>query len=328
MSVPILASEVTKDWLLEVLTNNDNPVKEIISLTEIKDNEGFLSGVFKAEVSFKNGDEGNKKLFIKMGLPPDHPFNTFTAAFDVDKAEVKAYKEYLPMLTKFEAERLAQKGKPEMPNLSPRLYAGGFAVREDGKRGFFLVMDDISPDYYLVKPVDGLNRKQAETAVTKIARLHAVSYAFSQINELTLPEELMAKVPKFMEDPGVSGMLEGFIKLAIEDFAKDPEAVHLRPHLNKLLKNYKAAALKAFREDSRFLIHADYWCNNVMFSKTDEDECRVYDWQFFTGGSPFLDVANLMFLSLDTDVSKYLDINNGDQLHYIFRRWLSNIMMP
>ena len=89
-------------------------------------------------------------------------------------------------------------------------------------------------------------------------------------------------------------MMEAFFGMAIADVTKDAKAKHLAPILERLSKNFKCSFLKAIKGDSRFLIHGDFWSNNVMYDDNDT-ECRIYDWQFFAANSPFLDVIILMF---------------------------------
>ena len=287
--VPMSGADVTKDWLMETIkaATGDESIK-VISLAPIAENAGLISGTFKAEVNL--GGEV-KKLFIKVGAPPESQYVNFVATFNIDLTEVKAYMEDLPALVEFEKNNT---GKSELEQMLPIVYAGDFHITSEGQRGMFLIMEDLTVGYKMEKLADGLSYKQLAIVMTHVARMHAVSYCYCKIKGQDFPEQKAFLYDKFLDDADFKDMLAGFMKLQVEDFAKHPKAKHLVPHLEKLSKNYRSSFMKVIKKSNQFVIHGDLWSNNMMFNH-DSTKCKVYDWQFFSTASPLVDFITTVY---------------------------------
>jgi hypothetical protein len=300
--VPLKAEEVTEEWLMGAMQDalKVTTVK-VIALDPIKESGGFLTGAFKAQVKIEDGS--TIRLFIKIG---EDQFRKNMVHYNIDIAEVNAYTEYLPMLVKFEMDQL---GKSELANLSPNLYAGGCSMEKD-KRGFYLIMGDLTPDYRMIKTEDGLSLKQLNVTFRCIAQLHAVSYAYGQVKKVDFGPKLKSHFDfdKFMQDPNILAMLDSAFTIAIKDLEENPSAKHLAEPMANLSKHYQKPFMQAVdTTDTRFLIHGDLWSNNIMFNP-DDSECRIFDWQFFTAASPINDFVIAAYSSADPkDSEAWLD---------------------
>jgi hypothetical protein len=152
----------------------------------------------------------------------------------MDQRGLTLYTKYLPKLVKFEMEQL---GHSELVNISPTFYAGDFSKSLD-QRGFFLIMEDLTPDFEMVNNLDGLSLKQLNSALKKIARFHAVSYAFGQVNQLDFGTILKPKFAQFMSDLNQ-------LTLAVADLESNDKTKHLAKPIANLAKNYQKSFDKA-----------------------------------------------------------------------------------
>ena len=134
--------EITKAWLLEVLkTTFDAPI-DVVSL--VKDDEqptGYLSNVYFSSITY-GPNKQTQELFIKASC--DNPeLRSYVLDNSLDKLELTFYRDILPLLTNFEADRT---GEPsQLQNFIPKFFAGSygedsFLILENlAKRGFKLV---------------------------------------------------------------------------------------------------------------------------------------------------------------------------------------------
>lgn len=154
----------------------------------------------------------------------------------------------------------------------------------------------------------GLTLRQAEAALTAVARLHALSLAikikegrslserytflfqtaratdsYQQLVERGLPQ-----LARFLERrPGLEAVLEALLAL--------------RPRTKEII-----AALLAPEGPLALITHTDFWCNNLLFRDTDEGvcECAILDWQMVTYSRPTNDVALLLVSSVPTELRR------------------------
>ena len=98
---------VTHDWLKETLQKSLKTENvQIVELVPIK-TDGYLSRAFKATIRID--DNPGEKIFIKISLSSDDPFQDFIQKYHIDVIEVKAYSEMLPKLMEFEKSRWSSK---------------------------------------------------------------------------------------------------------------------------------------------------------------------------------------------------------------------------
>ncbi len=291
MKIPLAISEVTPEWLKEVMEDSlkEGPV-QVTHLDFIKNRAGYLGENFKAKVKLQDGNE--LALFIKIGVSQEDPYGNLVASYDLEANEARAYSEGLPMLVNFEKEHL---GYSELEGSLPKVYASGH-FREGDKRGCCFVMEDLTTEYKMIPNVECLSLQQLELVLGKLGRFHGLSYCYSSIHKMRWPKEHRLIFGKFYEEkPNIEKCQNNF-PLIVEDFQELPHARHLIPYVEKLAKNFQQAFIDCIQFDERFLNHGDFWSNNVMFSH-DDSKVKMYDWQFFGTASPYYDFKHMAFMS-------------------------------
>lgn len=287
MAIPTRQTEVTEPWLREVLNLDDEA--KVLSMETITDKNGFLSGVSRATVQFKQNEEP-KHLFVKIISEPD---DVFTAMFDIynfDQVEIQFYKEHLPALIAMEESK---RSTSELKFMSPEFFAGDYNMEKD-KRGFYVIMDDLSQKGY--KMTQELTFKAANSILAKTATFHALGYAFAKQYPQKVKEwNLSSWYEKFLHDKDFVQVIEKSIETLISDLQEEePKTASKISNLRKQWKLFYEESLCS--EDHRFLIHGDLWLNNIMVN--DQDDGYIIDWQFLTADHPVNDVALLLFTSL------------------------------
>ena len=91
-----------------------------------------------------------------------------------DEVEIGFYKNYLPDLVKFERSRCKNS---ELEELVPKVYDGNYCL-ENGKRGFYLIMEDLSANNYNM--AKRFTFEELNQILQKIARFHSLAYAYGQ----------------------------------------------------------------------------------------------------------------------------------------------------
>ena len=103
-NIPLTVEDITEKWIEKVLAKSLNAKKiQVLTIQHIK-TEGFLSNAVKSTVRIDNGDP--IKLFIKVSLPSENDIQSYVSDYGLDEIELKAYKEILPELIKFENQSI------------------------------------------------------------------------------------------------------------------------------------------------------------------------------------------------------------------------------
>ena len=180
VKIPTIKSDVTKEWLQEAL---DLQSDQIVNINSVEEKDGFLSGVFKAQVLI-NGQINH--LFIKIISDPDDAYTSIYDTNNFDEVEIIFYTKYLPDLIQFEKTKCKSS---EMENMTPKIYGGDYCLEKE-KRGFYLIMEDLSVNGFSMAgkgsaKSEGLTYEQVNQILIKMARFHGASYAFGQQGWLT-----------------------------------------------------------------------------------------------------------------------------------------------
>ncbi len=292
MKIPLTRNEVTPEWLKEVMEESlkDGPV-QVIQLDLMEQRAGLLSECFKAKIKIQ---ETNRELalFIKIGIGQDDPNCYLLNSYNIEGNEVRAYTEGLPLLVNFEKKHL---GYSELEHSLPKVYASGH-FREGENRGSCFVMEDLSVDYRMIPNSEGLSLQDLVLVLKTLARFHGLSYCYSSIHKTTWPQQPRYPFSKFFEDQKNIERCKNNFPLVIKDFSELPQARHLVPYVEKLSKNFQQAFVDCIQFDERFLIHGDFWSNNVMFS-LERSKVKMLDWQYFSSASPINDFKQMAFTS-------------------------------
>ena len=119
--IPLSPEDVTIDWLQRTLQKSLQTQVEVRTLATIK-TDGYLSTACQAKIKQCTKDE-EEKLFLKITLPSQDPFQSFISTHNIDLNEVNAYRKTLPALMDFEKSKL---NYSRLEKIIPRFYAGKY----------------------------------------------------------------------------------------------------------------------------------------------------------------------------------------------------------
>ena len=143
---------------------------------------------------------------------------------------------------------------------------------------------------------EGLNFKQINDALVKMAKFHSAAYAYN----LKYPDKvqswkLKCWLNEWLKDPGFYKLMDTCFDNFIKDLEKENPAL-IEPVTNlkqKWLELFKASLVV----DERFISHGDLWINNIMVND-DNNTSMILDWQNLAPDHPVIDVAFLLCTSL------------------------------
>jgi len=286
-------SEVTEEWLKETLQLNlKEDSIEVVHFEKITAKNGYLSGAFKAQVKIKDEVQ---KLFIKSILDKDDEFRYFMDKNAMDRIEIQFYNIFLPQLIQYEKENFQGKSELEQ-GFVPKVLAADYCLDVE-KRGFYIVMEDISDHFDIVKDKEGLSFVQITNALEKLARFHAIGYGFSKAHPDTVKDwNLEPLYEKFKSDPFMDAFRTDFQPIVDMFTELDPA---LKEHLGMIGKQWNEIYDKAyFLNDKTYLTHSDFWLNNVLFGANDS---RILDWQCICLAHPAMDIAFIIGTGLSPE---------------------------
>jgi len=303
--IPQCSIDVTNEWLHQTLLQQcfqDAEHIEVNSIESLSNKFGVLSSTFKADATVANQDgcKVNYKFFIKIMPEPDTPERKFIEEFCIDAKEILTYKELMPRLQAFEE---GIKGRSDIPSMIPKFYAGDVCMEKEN-RGYYVILQDLTPEYQMFSLDGGLSQAQIINALEKLAYFHGLTYSFRKQNSDAF--EGVGRFPyrTLLE----TDMFKGYID-AMFDMAKDELAAaghdNLASVISQLAKNSQEVFLASFDDldEALFLSHGDMWANNLMFNKAND--CLMIDWQFtMPTSAPFLDFSAIAYLSCSPDETK------------------------
>ena len=285
MVIPLDSKQVSKEWLNSVI--NVKEVKEVIGHV----NEGgVLSSIFKAKIIDNDGQE--RKLFIKIMPNPDQDQRILIEGFGLDKREVKTYVKLFKELEDFEETQL---GVKNIQSIICDFWAADCSdVKE--KRGFYIILDDVSQDFKMPDLDKGMTKDQIIDALEKLAYFHSLTYCYRNMkNSIDYLIDYPMVYQDFLDSKNTREFFDSLFKKAILQL-KETHRDDLAKILEKLSKNYVEKFKMAFGgTDGRFLTHGDMWSNNIMFDKNGK--CILVDWQFTCASTPYLDIASMAFMN-------------------------------
>jgi hypothetical protein len=293
LKIPKNPNDITKQWLLEVIKLSEKTENvEVIEISQLKEKTGFLSGAVKAKVNI-NGDE--KNLFIKTIIGENDPFRIFYDTSNLDELEIRFYKEYLPALIDFTKETSEKKIVLNcLENMVVKFYCGDYSLDKE-ERGFYLILDDLSSQYKVKTGSEGLNFGQIKDILVKMAKFHAMAYAFNAKNPAKVKDwNLRSWCEKASKHTGFIALMESCFDKLIKNYESEK-----KPGLVKSVDNLQSHWISLYSEkvDRKFVTHGDLWINNIMV-KNNSDEAIILDWQTLCPDHPVFDVAFLICTSL------------------------------
>lgn len=312
---PRTASEVTKEWLEVVLSQHESKTRpdSTVEVTSFEINPGCAKGdnfnsdvlriVVEARVTSAQGTPlpTHYSLITKF-LPGNEAQQAITKAFGAPKREQITLSHILPAFNAFQKERGGDKYRINGPE---HVY-GVCEVNE-----CVLMMQDLREvGFQVADKRRGLDLSQLKVAVQHMARLHAVSYAFSRTHDF------LAMYPDFQDVPIASEMTSAVAKVIIEglqdalqgrkeEFPGLLEA--LTSKKDDLASKMRDAVILSGKEAVVCLCHGDFWTNNIMFKYDEAGEVKDFamiDWGNVYWRSPILDLQYLIATSTQQDLRR------------------------
>ncbi len=143
------------------------------------------------------------QIFLKI-MPPDdiHKFLINNSFMDV--TEIESYRTLFPDLDRFEKEQrqgqgtgsgsgsgsgLVHQGSDNnrwegILSVFPHMYAGGYVREPPERRSFFVMLEDLDPEYRMLDFEAGLTKDQLVASLRDLARFHATCYAYGQVKKI------------------------------------------------------------------------------------------------------------------------------------------------
>ena len=149
--IPFCVEDLTKEWLEKVLKKSlkESEKVEILNIKPIK-TEGYLSKAAQGIIRI-NDKKDLEKVFIKLNLPSNDPFQTYVNDYGIDKKELNVYQDILPTLMEYEIQIF---GESKLQMKIPKFYAGGY-TGSGSTYGFYLIIEDVSDHYKILSNSQG-----------------------------------------------------------------------------------------------------------------------------------------------------------------------------
>ncbi|KAI4470023.1 hypothetical protein MML48_1g14949 [Holotrichia oblita] len=222
--------------------------------------------------------------------------------------EINFYNVVYPAYRKFLNEKEATHVFHHVPKCYGTSKEDGVIVLENLKHRGFTLYDRTVP----------MGRVHLELVLKTFAKFHAVSFAFKDQDRNTyrqLVDNSHGDVLSKIMSAEVSVQM---IKIIVKDFLAQLDPVQDKKILDqcedligKLLESVSSP--KQYVNEYSILTQADCWCNNVMFSYTNETPTDVVliDWQLLREASPVFDFSFFVYTIASAEVldnlSYYLD---------------------
>ncbi|KAK3876037.1 hypothetical protein Pcinc_019132 [Petrolisthes cinctipes] len=220
--------------------------------------------------------------------------------------ELKMYSEVVQELNRFQATHAGDKYPLHLPE---------FIYGKCTDKEYVLVMQNVKVLGYETNPkIEGLDFKHAKLAVSHIARLHAVSYAYDK------EHNFLEKFPCFEFSTAISTFFKPVVWASLANciaFLKSKKTYDdMVQKLEKGRTNLpvKFAALWDDQSRHKFLslTHGDFWNSNLMYKHVCGDEngektiesLILIDWQIAQWNNPVFDLHYLLNTSTSYEMRR------------------------
>ncbi|XP_069186736.1 uncharacterized protein [Procambarus clarkii] len=212
--------------------------------------------------------------------------------------EFLIFSQIISELNAFQAKLAGNKYRIDIP---------AFVYGRSSDDSHVVIMEDLSPlGYETVDKRDGLDLQHALMAVDRLARLHAVSYAYDKthdfINNFPIPK-LTENYPNMMTSL-MTIVLENCIKI-VENKDNKNLTEKIKASKENLLTLYESQMKNQDVQNIICLCHEDFWTNNMMFKHGDRtadgqrtiEGMMLIDWEAARWHNPVLDLQFMVHSS-------------------------------
>jgi hypothetical protein len=275
---PKNSAAVTAGWIDAVLRGNGIVSEAKVTGVEARnlgEGVGIMAEVARLSLVYDRPNGGPASVIAKF--PATDPVNLGVArALHLYPREVAFY------------ARLAG----HSPIRTPRLL---HADLDSADHGFVLLLEDLR-EATVGDQLTGLDRAQAEAAITALARLHGTWWGKVDAGEMTALFDFAD--PQY--GMAVQAGYQGFLASALTGFA-DCYSDYTR-RTAEAMAPVAARVIARMASGVRTFVHGDYRADNLLFGPDlGEDGVAAIDWQVSGRCGPLYDVAYLLCNSLPAD---------------------------
>ncbi|EDW84821.2 uncharacterized protein Dwil_GK14323 [Drosophila willistoni] len=299
------------DWINEELFeglikkrySNFHSIEQFIIDWAVGWRENFGSFVFRIEIEIQMKDKKKEKASYILKIPFESDRGDEHELHDHFVSESDMYDRLVP-----ELESIYAKNTSLFVKFKPQHFK--FTDSEIMPKCDYLLMEDlVAKGYKNMDRTVGLDQRQMEAVLKKLAQWHAASAV--RVNQIGHYEEKYQSKVIDSIDFTIQSRLGNFLECM-------QQAYELEPEKQTLVKKYVSRLHDLFMDVGRIkpdefnvLNHGDFWCNNFMFKVEVEsneilDVCFV-DFQLPIYGTPAQDLLCLLMTSpqLGIKLSKF-----------------------
>nr|XP_045584421.1 uncharacterized protein LOC123746727 isoform X4 [Procambarus clarkii] len=307
---PNNSSEISQEWLEIILGDYESRTRprSTVHVTSFKVNPGtkpgenFSSELVKLEVeAMVTGDNittpAHYSLVAKF-LSGEAFVREKVKYVNGHLREFLIFSQIISELNAFQAKLAGNKYRIDIP---------AFVYGRSSDDAHVVIMEDLRPlGYETVDKRDGLDLQHALMAVDRLARLHAVSYAYDKthdfINNFPIPK-LTENYPNMMTSL-MTIVLENCIKI-VENKDNKNLTEKIKASKENLLTLYESQMKNQDVQNIICLCHEDFWTNNMMFKHGDRtpdgqrtiEGMMLIDWEAARWHNPVLDLQFMVHSS-------------------------------
>ncbi len=278
MALPTLPSDITAEWLNEVLPADVMRGGTITGVTT--ENIGEGTGIF-GEIARLNltvdGGSGPSSIVAKM--PCVEPANLEVALMlGIYDREINMFDHVID----------------QSPMTGPRRY---FAEQEEGGK-FVLLLEDLSDRYDVGDQIVGATLAQAEAIVDALAEFHAYWWESPKLDDL----DWLPRPDAPMYQAAVPGIYRAGLPVLVADWADrlPAESIALAQRLDPKFEE----VLLRTANGPETLIHTDTRLDNIFFPKDGSANVAFIDFQLALRGRAVADISYVISNSVKDDVAK------------------------
>lgn len=187
------------------------------------------------------------------------------------------------------------------------MHAADYNLDED-RRAYFVVMEDMAPDFAMKDFNEGLNLEQAGSALRALAHFHALAFCYGKKKKIDFGAKYGSFLSGFFQKFDSDSQMQGFMDLNMGKILADLKGAagggleDLVPRVEAMRETVAKEYARLSRRpgDERFLVHGDICSNNIMFDGGSY-QCKLIDWQCLSLGSVPKDVGVLLYGSVNPE---------------------------
>ncbi|KYN07305.1 PREDICTED: uncharacterized protein LOC108781148 isoform X2 [Cyphomyrmex costatus] len=265
--------------------------------------ENYGSTIFSVHAVIKRNDEAEEEdlyLIAKMPPPTEFQRQIFDTPFTFKK-EIFMYEDIVPYYQKLEEEMGLKEN--EVFDILPKYYKSRLSLSpnvEFDDNAVILMENLRARGYYNSNRATGCDLEHSRVAIRALARFHALGMA----TKYKRPEyfEVLKERSKCVEIKTED--FEHFREDMLKRIAEDPELSVYVDRCDTAIRDSFKYGFWTMTPDEPWstIIHADFWVNNIMFHRDENDhvdDIKFVDFQNYLFFSPMRELVFFLFSSTE-----------------------------